>query len=250
MKLPFYFLFFLVFYTHFLSAQTRLFFSVQPTVANRIMLYSSDNHKNKDSFSKVDQSRITLGANALFSLPINKDLSLMTGLKFQSMGFTRRKENIRFLDTIHPSIGIRADQVDVGPAWVDFRYQYYYLSIPFLFTQEINTSNRGKSGSFHWVFGGAISGLIKRDINAKFFGFSFGKDKKVSVTENDWQPALINANLQAGFRYENLIFGDQTSIYVQPNLMIPVLLADYGLNKHLLYGVGLEVGLVYSLDNK
>ena len=97
MKLKVLFLFFIVFYTNFLAAQTRLFFSVQPTVANRIMLYSSVNQKNKDSFSKVDQSRITLGANALFTLPINKDLSLMTGLKFQSMGFTRRKENIRFL---------------------------------------------------------------------------------------------------------------------------------------------------------
>jgi hypothetical protein len=250
MKLKVLFLFFIVFYTNFLAAQTRLFFSVQPTVANRIMLYSSVNQKNKDSFSKVDQSRITLGANALFTLPINKDLSLMTGLKFQSMGFTRRKENIRFLDTIHPSIGIRADQVDVGPAWVDFRYQYYYLSIPFLFTQEINTSNRGKTSSFHWVAGGAISGLIKRDINAKFFGFSFGKDKKVSITENDWQPALINANLQAGFRYENLIYGKQTSIFVQPNLIVPVLLADYGVNKHLLYGVGLEIGIVHSFDGK
>lgn len=250
MKLKVLLLFFVLFYIRFSHAQTRLFFSVQPTIANRIMLYSSDNKSNKDSFSKVDRYRVTLAANALFTIPINKDLSLLTGLKFQSMGFTRRKENIKFLDTIHPSIGIRADQVDVGPAWVDFRYQYYYLSLPFLFTQEINSSNKGKSGSFHWVAGGAISGLIKRDINAKFFGFSFGKDKKVSITENDWQPALINANLQAGFRYENLIYSKQTSIYVQPNLIVPVLLADYGINKHLLYGVGLEIGIVHSLDNK
>lgn len=238
-----------MFYSLFLSAQSRLFFSVQPTISNRIMLYSDKNKANKDSFSKVDRYRVTLAANALISIPINNDLSLLTGLKFQSLGFTRRKENIKFLDTIHPSIGIRADQVDVGPSWVDFRYQYYYLSIPFLFTKEINTSNRGKSGSFHWVAGGSISGLIKRDINAKFFGFSLGNDKKVSVTENDWQPALINAHLQAGFRYENLIYGKQTSIYLQPNLIVPVLLADYGVNKHLLYGVGLEIGIVHTIDD-
>jgi hypothetical protein len=234
---------------HNLYSQTcqYLFFSVQPGLNHRIMF--AENKQSKDSFRRLDKFHQTLSFNIYKPISISEKSSLWIGLQYQNMGFKRLKEDIRFLDTIHPLLGIRADQVQIGPSWVEFRYRYHYLSIPFLYTKEIKRRAKGASGSFHFIAGGAISGLLKQDINAVFYGFTFKGQKSIKFNETDVSSGLISGNLQIGFRYENKIDGDKLSIFVQPKLTLPVLPANYGKNIHMLYSIGAELGLKVRVLN-
>ncbi len=236
-------------YVHGQSKFNNILVAVQPTFGGRIMIYNNKNQKFKDSFSKTDQIRQSVSGTISTLIELNNSSQLQIGIQFQNLGFTRKVENIRFLDTIHPLIGIRADQVDAGPSWVEFRYRYHYFSLPFLYSKTLKRKKSNKAGSFHFVAGGAISGLINHDIKAKFFGFSFKKDKSLKIKENDNQAGLISANLQFGLRYENKI-EEQMSIFVQPNLFLPILTANYGINKHLLYAFGFEIGIKHEFDFK
>jgi len=246
-------LFFIIFSSMFnANAQLKFdtwLFSVQPTLGGKIGLYTDKEQKFKDSFKKIDQLRQSIGFNIYSLIEIRNKNKLQIGLQYQNFGFTRKIEDIKFADTIHPKIGIRNDLVDVGPSWVEFRYRYHYIAIPFLFIKTIKES-KTKPGSLHFVVGGALSGLIKQDINAKFFGFSFGKNKNVKFNEDDVNAGIINANIQIGIRYENKVYGENTSIYLQPNLYCAMLPSNYGVNKSLLYSLGLEIGIKHYFEKK
>lgn len=222
-----------------------IYFSVQPGLNSRIMFY--ENAQFKDSFRKTDKFSQSISFNIYKPIQIRSNLLLFIGLQYQDMGFKRKKENVRFLDTIHPLLGVRFDQVEIGPSWVEFRYRYHYLSIPFLFSKEIKRKRKGRPGSIHLLGGGAISGLLNQDINAVFYGFTFKGKKSIKFNENDISASQINANMQLGLRYENKLDGDKLSIFIQPKLTLPLLPANYGQNMHLLYSIGAEFGLKINL---
>lgn len=223
--------------------------SVQPTLGGKIGLYTDKEQHFKDSFKKTDKLRQSIGFNIYSLIEISAKNKLQIGIQYQNFGFMRKVEDIKFGDTIHPKIGIRNDLVDVGPSWVEFRYRYHYIAIPFLFIRTIKES-KTKPSSLHFVAGGALSGLIKQDIKAQFFGFSFGKNKTIKFNEDDINAGVINANLQIGLRYENKVYGENTSIYLQPNLYCALLPANYGVNKNLLYSFGLEVGIKHRFEKE
>ncbi|MDP2174524.1 MAG: hypothetical protein Q8K70_01295 [Bacteroidota bacterium] len=224
-----------------------LFLSVQPGLNHRIMF--PENEKFKDSFKKNDKFHQSLSFNIYKPISLSQRSTLLIGLQYQNMGFKRMKDDVKFLDTIHPLLGIRADQVQIGPSWVEFRYRYHYLSIPFLYSKELKRRVKGASGSLHVLAGGAISGLLKQDINAVFYGFTFKGQKSIKFNENDISSGLVSGNIQIGLRYENKIDGEKLSVFVQPKLTLPVLPANYGKNMHMLYSIGAEFGLKVRLSD-
>jgi hypothetical protein len=225
--------------------------SVEPSYGNRMIIFKTDVSKAyKDSLNKADHGRLALGANLMVSFKTRKDQRVYTGIQFHNFGFTRKKENLKFLDTIHPQIGRVNDLSQTGGAYVDFHYRYYYLSVPLLFSKKIS-GKKLPNTSIHWMYGGSASVLIKHDIFAKFHGFSTRGGKKEYVLDNSaGQPERINVILQTGFRIENALYGDETFVYLQPELLLPVLNANGSSERHRLWTIGVQVGIYYQPDHK
>ncbi|MES2616441.1 MAG: outer membrane beta-barrel protein [Bacteroidota bacterium] len=219
------------------------YLSIMPTAGNAITSYKnniSDNYK--DSLNKLDRWRPSIGASLLFGFEMrNKDF-FQIGLQYHNFGFTRKRENYRFLDTL-PGIGIMFDKSQTGGNYINFNYRYQYLSIPFLYSKHLK-AKQFKSSSFHWTIGGSLSGLINHDIRAVLHGFS-AYGKKVFIIDNEVDnPSFFNINFQTGFRLENLLDNKRTYIFVQPTLYIPAFSANYSKERHHLYSLALEVGIV------
>lgn len=220
-------------------------FAVMPTIGNRLISYKDNvSAKVKDSLKKADGWRDAIGASLMYSFKSNKTTRIHVGFQFHNFGFTRKKENIRFMDTIHPDIGMMTDLSQTGPSYVDFNYRYMYLSIPFLISKQIS-GKKMKSSTLHFIFGGSLSGLLRHDINAQFHGFSLkGGDKQRKLDDKESEAGLLNGNLHLGMRLENKVF-KSTFVFVQPTLFAPILNANYGKQRHHLYALGLEVGIMY-----
>ena len=62
------------------------------------------------------------------------------------------------------------------------------------------------------------------------------------------EAGLFNANIQFGLRLENPIINKNTFIFVQPELYLPILKANYSDEKAQLYHFGLQIGMMYLLE--
>lgn len=101
-----------------------------------------------------------------------------------------------------------------------------------------------KSTSIHWTGGGSVAMLVNHDIRAVLNGFTKnGKDVFILDDPND-NPARININLQTGFRLENQLYGKNTLIFVQPTFYLPLFSANYATERHHLYSITCEVGII------
>jgi hypothetical protein len=219
--------------------------AVMPTMSNRFMNYKTNvSNRFKDSIRKADRWRDAIGASLMLGIRNSKTSRMYVGLQLHNFGFTRRKEDIRFLDTIHPEIGIMMDQSQTGSNYVDFNYRYIYLTVPFLVSQQIS-GKKMKSSTIHFIYGASLSGLLKHDIRAQFHGFSARGKKVFKLRDEESEAGLLNGNIHVGLRLENLVYGKHTFVFVQPALYAPILPANYGDQRQHLYAIGLEIGLMY-----
>lgn len=223
-------------------------FSVQPTIGNRLMTFRSNvSSRIKDSINSMDRMRDAIGAQIMISFSTSQTARVHFGLQFQNFGFTRRRENYRFLDTIHPEIGVMNDLSQTGGNYADFNFRYHYVAIPFLFSKEIKSKNV-KESKMQFLIGGSIGALINHDIKAQLRGFSTKEGKEFRLKDEGNQAGRFNANLQISFRLENPLYGKNTFIFVQPDLFVPVLKANYSNMRAQLYALGLQVGVMLKLD--
>ncbi|HEY1047383.1 MAG TPA: hypothetical protein VGF79_13135 [Bacteroidia bacterium] len=223
-------------------------FSVQPTLGNRLMTFRSNvSSRVKDSINSMDRMRDALGAQIMVSFSTSQSARIHFGLQFQNFGYTRRRENYRFLDTIHPEIGVMNDLSQTGGNYADFNFRYHYIAIPFLFSKEIK-SKSVKESKMQFLIGGSIAALVNHDIKAQLRGFSTKDGKDFRLKDEDNQAGRFNANLQISFRLENPLYGKNTFIFVQPDLFVPILKANYSSMRAQLYAFGLQVGVMFKLD--
>jgi len=220
--------------------------SIEPTVGNRLISYKGNYPQSfKDSIQKVDRSRDAISMAFMVSTKFKSRNRFYIGLQFQNFGFTRKKDNLRFLDTIHPEIGIMNDLSQTGGAYVDFNYRYAYLAIPILFSQQIS-SKKKLNTTVHLIYGGSISALMKHDIRAVLHGFSTRGNQKVYTFKNPSENVdRINVNLHAGLRIENMLYNKSTWVFVQPEIFVPTLNANSSNERHHLWAIGLQVGVYY-----
>ena len=217
-----------------------------PGMGYRAISYKgSFSSQYKDSIARTDKWKASVGFSAMVGIPAGEKNRIFVGLQFQNYGFTRRKEPIRFLDTIHPDIGVRNDLAQTGSDYVDFNYRYQYLSIPFLFSSQLS-GKKLKSVTLHALFGGSLSARVNHDIRAVLHGFSMADNQKVfRLEDKSAQPALFNGNLHFALRLENKIYGKHTYVFAQPTIYLPLLVANYGVERYHLYSVGVEVGIMF-----
>lgn len=225
-----------------------LSFSVEPGVGNRGMNFKSKvPSAYKDSINKADIWRQSLSASAMLSYSTSRYSRIFTGVQFLNFGFTRMRYNLKFMDTIHPDIGIVNDLSQTGSNDVAYIYRYQYLAFPFMFASKLKVKKL-KTSTLHFMMGGSLCVLLNHDIKTKLIGFSAKGEKQFKLKDKDNEAGLFNANIQFGLRLENPIINKNTFIFVQPELYLPVLKANYSDEKAQLYHFGLQIGMMYLLE--
>lgn len=242
----------LAFLNSYSYAQLRdpaISFSAEPFASNRVMNFKSKTPKNyRDSINAADGWRQSLGFNVMFSYSTSKYSRIFFGLQFQDFGFVRTKNSLKFMDTIHPEIGIVNDLSQTGSNDVRFIYRYQYLVMPFMFSSKLRIKKL-KSSTLHFNFGASVGALLRHDIKAKLVGFSAYGKKVHNLKDEGNDAALFTACLQSGFRLENPVYGDDILIFVQPELILPILKANYSKERAQLYTIGLQLGFMFKLDD-
>jgi len=225
-----------------------LSFSVEPGVGNRGMNFKSKvSSVYKDSINKADIWRQSLSASAMLSYSTSRYSRIFTGVQFLNFGFTRMRYNLKFMDTIHPDIGIVNDLSQTGSNDVAYVYRYQYLAFPFMFASKLKVKKL-KSSTLHFMMGGSLCVLLNHDIKTKLIGFSAKGEKQFKLKDKENEAGLFNANIQFGLRLENPIINKNTFIFVQPELYLPILKANYSDEKAQLYHFGLQIGMMYLLE--
>lgn len=220
--------------------------SVEPTIGNRLVSYKGNFSQHfKDSIQKADRSRDALSFAFMVSTKFKKNQRFSIGLQFQNLGFTRQKDNLHFLDTIHPGIGVMNDLSQTGGAYVDFNYRYQYIAIPLLFSRQISSKKKTNT-TIHLVYGGSLAFLMKHDIRAVLHGFSTRGNQKIYHLKNPSEAIdRFNVNLHGGLRIENMLFDKSTWVFAQTELILPTLSANSAAEKHHLWAIGVQVGIYY-----
>ncbi|MBC7425398.1 MAG: hypothetical protein H7321_02590 [Bacteroidia bacterium] len=172
------------------------------------------------------------------------------GLQYMDMGFDRVKSDLKFLDEIHPEIGRVNDLAQGTQKDVIFRTRYQYVNVQYLLIKniKIKTKNTDLEGlKFSFTFGASASVLLEHEVHAKLVGFTAYGQKDFHIKKTGYDAAPFNFNAIVGARFDYPLY-PKTNLYVHPNLVLPFLNAGYANERHHLYGIGLEVGLSFSLQ--
>ena len=221
---------------------------IQPSFNNTFTQFKSNvfSVAYKDSILLHTKGRTGLNTAINWSFQMRPKLRLQTGLVFQNMGFSVIKDHLRFLDTIHPKIGIMSDLSQTGPSYVDFKYRYFQLAMPVQFVQSIYNK---KNTQLSWVYGGAVAIMYQHSIKAVLHGFSGRGNQKVYVFSNEAEFATrVNVQVETGLRVSSDLDNNGLQIYAQPHLCIPLFNANTSSVRHHLYQLGLQIGLIYPIN--
>ena len=222
--------------------------AVQPSYSSTFIQFKSNafSTKFKDSILTNTQGRTVLNIACLWSFKMRSKTRLQTGLMFQNLGFSVRKDNIHFLDTIHPRIGIMSDLSQTGPNYVDFRYRFFQIALPIAFEKSIYNK---KATQISWIYGGAVAIMFKHSVKAVLHGFSARGNQKVFVFDNPEVGAVrMDVQFQTGLKIATDIDAKGLKVFAQPNLILPVFNANTSTVRHHLYQLGIQIGLQYTLQ--
>lgn len=209
---------------------------------------SSVTRKYKDSINKADVWRTAVGASAMISFSTSRYSKIFFGIQYNNLGFTRERFGLKFMDTIHPDIGIVNDLSQTSSNDVEYRYRYQYLTFPFLISSKMRIKKM-KVSALHFMMGASISALVKHDIKTQLIGFSAYGEKTFILKDKANEASLFNANLQFGFRLENPLYNKSTYVFVQPNLYLPILKANRSDERAQLYAFSIQFGFMFKADN-
>jgi hypothetical protein len=238
----------------YISAQASDFKSqayslaVQPSYSNTFVQFKSNTYSTrfKDSILDNTQGRTGLNLALMWSFKMRSKTRFQTGLMFQNLGYSVLKDNLHFLDTIHPRIGIMSDLSQTGPSYVDFRYRFFQLALPIAFEKSIFNK---KATQISWVYGGAVAIMFKHSIKAVLHGFSARGNQKVFVFDNPEEGAVrMDVQFQTGLKIATDIDAKGLKVFAQPNLILPVFNANTSAVRHHLYQIGIQIGLQYTLQ--
>jgi len=226
-------------------------FSVVPSLHGRFMKLEGGSQQFKDSLRKADKMKSNIGFGINYRFKTGRDWYVTTGIYFSNMGFVRVKDRVNFLDTIHPNMP-QSQTVIADDLQFDKEIRYYnnyrFLEFPVLFGKEM-TPQRMKLGEvkLSWYFGGSIGGMIQHDIDIEFRGFSPYGYSEYTMRQTDLAPLIMNVSAIVGGRIEVDVY-PKVKLFIQPQIKKHVFFASYGNEKHHLYSLSSEVGLVYDLE--
>ncbi len=223
---------------------------IQPTLGNRFVQYKNEvSQKYKDSIAQADGYRKSIGAGLEYHKVIDRYSSLQFGLQYFNAGFTRTRKAYKFLDTIHPQIGIMADLSDPSGNYVKFNYRFHFVALPVLYQTKLKIKRLPENTSLFWLGGAQIDMLIKHDIKAKLYGFSAYGEKEFVLDNKEADASRYNLALQTGLRFEYML-EDHYSVYVQPQFILPILVSNFAKERYFLYAFNLNIGMHFRPANK
>jgi hypothetical protein len=228
-------------------------FSILPSAQGRFLKIKDAPDVLKDSLRKADQLKTSLGFGLSYRFLTGRDWYVTTGVYYNNMGFTRVKDKVSFLDTIHRMMPegqkVIADDLQFETQ-VNYHYNYKYLEFPVFFGKDITPRNmkRGEV-KIAWFAGGVLAGLIGHSIDIDFVGFTPYGLKTITIKETELLPLVVNFSAIVGARVDVDMY-PKVKMFFQPQLQKNFLYSSYGIERHHLYTLRGEIGISYRLDKE
>jgi hypothetical protein len=190
--MKFIYIFSLLLFSLFTLAQSTIGVIIEPSFNTPQFKKSSQS----DSIKSISNTDLTLS----FGLEIKKKLDRYNAISFIP-GFLQTnlltvKENLQFLDLIHPSLPEIKDLTQSANKIARVRYRFQYIGTQILYNRQLKL--RKIPPKFNVEIGGGMGlhYLIDHSVKIKTEGFALN-NKFVHVLENETglDPNLINVNL-------------------------------------------------------
>lgn len=227
-----------------------------PSLQGRLLQIKDAIPGQEDSLDRIDKMSQDIGFGVNFRFRTGRDWNVFTSLSYQNMGFKRVKEDVNFGDVIHPNLETefpnqnRIVDVTTIPRQIVYHNNYQFIDLSVLFGKDFLFQGlKNKELNFSWFFGGSIGYMFKHDLFLEYVSFTpYGRKNDV-VTNTELDPIPFNISAIVGARMEIDVY-PKMKLYLQPNIKKHLLFASYGIERHHLYGLNLEIGLNYSLEDK
>lgn len=189
--------------------------------------------------------RSQVSYHLLWNAFVKRDFNLQVGLSFQNRIARRFREDLQFLDVIHPQVGQIFELSQASTKNVRYDYRYRYLSIPVNVMYNM-TPTKLRNRFEHFVYGGfQPEFLVGHDLLVDLEGFSMKGQGRFVVDDTTSQARNFNIGLSAGYRLVMPI--DQSlNIALQPNISVPLLSSGLQPVADRIFVLSVMLGLNYN----
>jgi hypothetical protein len=199
-----------------------------------------------DSTAFKDAWRLSWSTGFNVAFDVNRDARLITGFTLSNMGYTGVKEDMQFLDSLHPNIGRIEDLSQTSLSKDAFFYhKFSYLQIPLLLDYNIGSKYKQNEYRIGIVSGFSANVLLQHRTDIFLKGFSVAGDNEHTLEPSDFQLSEFNVHFHAGAKF-GLNLQNGFWLQAQPSFQIPFASSGSFEGRSLrLTQVNLQVGICY-----
>lgn len=184
--------------------------------------HSADEGNNLDSIRSLNDRKLTLSAGFLVNLSLKTNLILQTGIAYDRYVVSRYRENLQFLDVVHPQVGRIFDLSQGASKNVRYDQRFEMLSLPINLHYVITPSKRRNTYT-QSVFAGITPQVLMGDqMRVDMEGFGIRGESEYIFRDSLLMARPVNVTFHAGFRHQ-FVIDQQLWVSVQPGLAIPLL---------------------------
>lgn len=198
-----------------------------------------------DSVKAMNTARPQASYHLLWNAFIKRDLSVQFGLSLQNRIARRFREDLQFLDVIHPQVGQIFELSQAATKNVRYDYRYRYLSFPVNVMYNMTpTKLRNRFEHFAYL-GLQPEFLMGHDLLVDLEGFSMRGQGRFVVNDTTIEARKINIGLSAGYRFV-LPIDHSLNIALQPHIAFPLLSSGLQPVADRIYVLSVMFGLNYN----
>lgn len=199
-----------------------------------------------DSIKAMNQLRAQTGFHLNYNAYIKRDLTLQFGISLENKIVRRFREDLQFLDIIHPEIGQIFEISHAATKNVRYDYRYRYISVPVMAMYNLTpTKLRNRFEHFAYV-GVRAEYLVGSDLLVDLEGFSMRGEGRFVVSDSGLTTQEFNMAIETGYRFV-LPIDKSLNISIQPRLSVPLMPSSSAPVRDRIYLLAVNLGINYSL---
>lgn len=197
---------------------------------------------DQDSVQVMNDRKLTLSAGFLVNLSVKTNLILQTGMAYDRYVVSRYRENLQFLDVVHPQVGRIFDLSQGASKNVRYDQRFDMLSLPVNLHYVITPTKRRNTYSQSIFAGLNPQVLIGEQMRVEMEGFGIKGESEYRFRDSSLTARQLNVSFHAGFRHQ-FVIDQQLWVSVQPGIVVPLLsFSTQPVNDRIL-GAYLHLGL-------
>lgn len=183
---------------------------------------SADAGMNLDSVRRLNDRKLTLSAGFLVNLSLKTNLLFQTGIAYDRYVVSRYRENLQFLDVVHPQVGRIFDLSQGASKNVRYDQRFEMLSLP-LNLHYVITPTKRRNTYTQSVFAGITPQVLIGDrMRVEMEGFGIKGESEYIFRDSLLTARPVNVTINAGFRHQ-FVIDQQLWVSVQPGIALTLL---------------------------